>query len=154
LRRQGTYNSLPGHPLPGVDTHHASGYHGIIRNNPEGKDQDMLKFRRIESGHYQADTDQRRYRVVKTQYGWVVRVWQLLETAGVKHTIGLGLDDAEASASPTDTKTLAVDIARRYEQLTAEGYGQLFTDLRPMTRATIDAYQAEEAAWNARQENS
>lgn len=103
-----------------------------------------LQFRRVEAGHYQVDTDTRRYLIVRAKHGWTLRVWRLLETAGVKHTIGLGIDDTESDAT-VDTKTLAVDIARRYDQLITEGYGQLFTDLRPMTRAVRDAYEAEAA---------
>jgi hypothetical protein len=105
----------------------------------------MLTFRRTEPGHYQADTDTRRYVVTKLDSGWAIRVWQLLETAGVKHTIGLGVDDTEATSSGHDTLRLARDIANRYDQLVLDGYGRLFTDLRPMTRATIDAYEAEAA---------
>jgi hypothetical protein len=105
-----------------------------------------LQFHRVESGRYQVDTEVRRYMIVKREHGWTVRVWKLLETAGVKHTIGLGVDDVEASATDLDTLRLAKDIAQRYEQLIAEGYGRLFTDLKPMTRATIDAYDAQTAA--------
>lgn len=109
----------------------------------------MIRFRFISRGRYQADTDERRYMVVKLDSGWAVRVWKLLETAGVKHTIGLGVDDVEASTTALDTKALAVDVARRYDQLLQDGYGQLFTDLRPMTKAVIDAYEAEAATWTA-----
>jgi len=105
----------------------------------------MIRFHRIEAGRYQADTDERRYLVTKTDTGWVIRTWKLLETAGVKHTIGLGVEDAEASAL-VDTKGLAVDIARRYDQLIQDGYGRLFTDLKPMTRAVRDAYGADSQA--------
>jgi hypothetical protein len=104
-----------------------------------------LQFHRIEAGQYQVDTDTRRYLITKTRHGWVLRVWRLLETAGVKHTIGLGTDDVEDD-TVADTKALAVDIARRYDQLIAEGYGQLFADLSPMTRAVRDAYEAEAGA--------
>lgn len=104
-----------------------------------------LQFHHIEAGKYQADTDDRRYLITRTKRGgWMLQVWPLLETAGVKHTIGLGADDVEANPQFTDTKKLAVDIAQRYERLTAEGYGRLFTDLKPMTRAVRDAYEAEE----------
>jgi len=103
----------------------------------------MLKFSKIEAGHYQADTDTRRYVITKCEGDWVVRVWKLMETAGIKHTIGLGLDDAEATGNGFDTKRLAVDVAARYEQLVTEGYGKLFIHMRPMTRAIIEAYNAE-----------
>lgn len=103
----------------------------------------MLKFHRIEAGLYQADTQERRYLVTRTRAGWVVRYWRLLETAGVKHTIGLGPEHAEDSAF-VDTKALAVDTARRCDQLIQDGYGQLFSDLRPLTKALRDAYEAEE----------
>lgn len=99
-----------------------------------------LRFRRIEAGRYQADTDTHRYLIVRTRKSWALRVWRLLETAGVKHTIGLGLDDVEDDTY-TDTKTLAVAVANRYKDLVAEGYGAKFTDMRPMTRAVIDAYK-------------
>jgi hypothetical protein len=108
----------------------------------------MISFHRIEASQYQADTDERRYLVTKTGAGWVVRSWKLLDTAGVKHTIGLRVEDAEDSAF-ADSKALAVDIARRYDQLIQDGYGQLFTDLRPMTKALRDAYEAEAAKWSA-----
>jgi hypothetical protein len=101
-----------------------------------------LKFHRIEAGQYQGDTDAHRYLITKTKRGWVLRVWRLLETSGVKHTIGLRADDVESEAT-ADTKALVVDIARRYDQLIQDSYGKLFTDLPPMTRAVIDAHQAE-----------
>lgn len=109
----------------------------------------MLSFRRVEAGMYQADTEGRRYVVTRTGGGWVVRAWRLLETAGVKHTIGLGVEDAEDSAF-ADTKALAVDIAGRYDQLMNDGYGKLFTDLKPMTKALRDAYEAESARLDAK----
>lgn len=102
----------------------------------------MLKFRRIETGSYQADTDDRRYVVARTGGGWVVRAWKLQETAGVKHTIGLRVEDAEDSAF-ADTMRLAMDMANRCEQLILDGYGRLFTDMKPLTRALRDAYEAE-----------
>lgn len=105
----------------------------------------MLKFRRTDTG-YQADTDARRYVISKAgRNNWTVQVWKLLETAGVKHTIGLGREDVEADNHGIVTKALAVDIARRYDQLIREGYGRLFTDLAPITRASIDAHEADNA---------
>jgi hypothetical protein len=101
-----------------------------------------MKFSRTEPGHYQADTETRRYVVARTGGGWVVRYWKLQVTAGVKHTIGLGVEDAEDSAV-ADTMRLAMDMANRCEQLILDGYGRLFTDMKPLTRALRDAYEAE-----------
>jgi hypothetical protein len=101
----------------------------------------FMKFSRIAAGLYQADTETRRYVISRAGKGWVIRYWTLLETAGVKHCIGLGVEDAEDSAF-VDTKALAVDIACRCDRLIQEGYGRLFTDLRPLTKALIDSYEA------------
>jgi hypothetical protein len=99
-----------------------------------------LQFHRIEAGRYQADSETRRYVVARWNKGWLVVAYVLTETAGIKHTLGQPI---EAETSGVLTKALAVDIARRYDQLIAEGYGRLFTDLKPMTKAVIDAYDAE-----------
>lgn len=109
----------------------------------------MLKFRRTEAG-YQVDTEDRRYLIHKAgRNNWTLQVWRLLETSGVKHTIGLGREDVEADNHGIDTMAMAVDIARRYDQLIQSGYGQLFTDLAPMTKASMDAYEAVNAALRA-----
>lgn len=100
----------------------------------------MLKFRRIEAGRYQPDTDERRYVVAKYGKRWLVTCWPLGETAGVKHTVGASIEDkAEA-----DTKKLAVDIANRYDYLVTEtDYGHLFVHTTPMRKALRDAYEAD-----------
>lgn len=102
----------------------------------------MLKFHRIEAGRYQADTSDRRYVVAKYGKGWLVTCWTVIDTAGIKHTVGAPMEDtAEA-----DTKKLAVDIAKRYDHLVTEtDYGRLFTETTPMRKALRDAYEAENA---------
>lgn len=99
----------------------------------------MLKFSRNAAGRYQADSDSRRYVVAKYGRGWLITVLALAETSGIRHTIG---QPAEAT-SEADTKTLAVDIANRYETLASAGTYE--GSLRMIRRATVDAYTAENA---------
>lgn len=100
-----------------------------------------LRFHRIEAGRYQADSSTRRYLVARSDKGWNIAVWQLAEQSGVKHTVGQVIE----ATIWMETKTLAVDVARRYDQLVNEGGAKKFSDLSPIRRAAVDAYDAEAA---------
>jgi len=99
-----------------------------------------LQFHRVEAGRYQADSETRRYTVARDGKGWIVTAWKLAEQSGIKHTIGQSVE----ADMWMETKALAVDVARRYDQLITEGYGSKFSDLSPIRRAAVDAYDAEE----------
>lgn len=98
----------------------------------------MLHFTRdrLNAG-YEARTETHRYMVGKHGHGWLLRILELTETAGVKHTVGQPV----VAESRDDTRGLCYAVANAYNDL-GNNYAQHeHGGRRRITEAIIRAYE-------------
>jgi hypothetical protein len=104
-----------------------------------------LKFRRQFAGSYFAQDATREYAIYRDGKVWMLRIRAMIETAGVRHSIG----QPNLYLGSHETKNLAVLIANAYSALGDDFDSNAFGGRRRSTEAIKRGYAAEREAWTS-----